>query len=98
MPHMVIEGSGWRPAWRSHEAERSPRRGIPASRATRRSRPSRGVPSRLCPVEAVRVEGGVMDEELPASTVSLHGHQVHYVRAGTGPVLVLLHGVLGNRQ
>ncbi|HLZ38393.1 MAG TPA: alpha/beta fold hydrolase [Mycobacteriales bacterium] len=39
-----------------------------------------------------------MDEELPASTVSLHGHQVHYVKAGNGPVLVLLHGVLGNRQ
>src|SRR5512144_501035 len=39
-----------------------------------------------------------MDEDLPGSTVSLHGHQVHYVRAGSGPVLILVHGVLGNRQ
>lgn len=39
-----------------------------------------------------------MDEDLPASAVSLHGHDVRFVRAGSGPVLVLLHGVLGNRQ
>jgi pimeloyl-ACP methyl ester carboxylesterase len=39
-----------------------------------------------------------MDVDLPASTVSLHGHQLHYVTAGSGPVLVLLHGLLGSRQ
>ena len=39
-----------------------------------------------------------MDVDLPGSTVSLHGHQVHYVKAGCGPTLVLLHGMLGNRQ
>src|SRR5512144_1907563 len=39
-----------------------------------------------------------MDGDPPASTVSLHGHQLHYVTAGSGPVLVLLHGLLGSRQ
>jgi pimeloyl-ACP methyl ester carboxylesterase len=39
-----------------------------------------------------------MDVDLPASTVSLHGHELHYVTAGSGPVLVLLHGLLGSRQ
>ncbi|MGE5765382.1 MAG: alpha/beta fold hydrolase [Mycobacterium leprae] len=30
--------------------------------------------------------------------MSLHGHEMHYVAAGSGPVVVLLHGLLGNRQ
>jgi pimeloyl-ACP methyl ester carboxylesterase len=37
-------------------------------------------------------------EDLPAFTVSLHGDDVHYVRAGTGPVMVLIHGLLGSRR
>jgi len=35
---------------------------------------------------------------LPSSVVSLHGHRMHYVRAGHGPALLLLHGVLGSRR
>ncbi|MGZ4665139.1 MAG: alpha/beta fold hydrolase [Frankiaceae bacterium] len=31
-------------------------------------------------------------------TVSLHGEDVHVVRAGAGPAVVLLHGVLGSRH
>ena len=39
-----------------------------------------------------------MYEHLPTSQVSLHGHEVHYVRAGSGPTLVLLHGLLGSHR
>ncbi|HZD72145.1 MAG TPA: alpha/beta fold hydrolase [Actinomycetes bacterium] len=41
-----------------------------------------------------------MDGGLPAFTyrMSLHGDDVHYVRAGDGPVLVLIHGILGSRR
>ncbi len=38
-----------------------------------------------------------MDEDLEAFTVSLHGEDVRYVRAGSGPVVVLIHGILGSR-
>jgi pimeloyl-ACP methyl ester carboxylesterase len=37
-------------------------------------------------------------EDLPTFTVSLHGDDVHYVKAGRGPVLVLIHGILGSRR
>jgi pimeloyl-ACP methyl ester carboxylesterase len=39
-----------------------------------------------------------MDEDLPAFALSLRGDDVHYVRAGSGPVLVLIHGILGSRR
>lgn len=39
-----------------------------------------------------------MDTGLSRSTVTLHGHEMHFVRAGSGPVLILIHGVLGNRK
>jgi pimeloyl-ACP methyl ester carboxylesterase len=39
-----------------------------------------------------------MDGDLPAFTLSLHGDDVHYVKAGSGPVLVLIHGILGSRR
>src|SRR6266511_4247109 len=35
---------------------------------------------------------------LPTFTVSLHGDDVHYVKVGSGPVLVLIHGILGSRR
>jgi pimeloyl-ACP methyl ester carboxylesterase len=38
-----------------------------------------------------------MIESLSSSAVTLHGHRMHYVLSGRGPVLVLLHGVLGSR-
>jgi pimeloyl-ACP methyl ester carboxylesterase len=37
-------------------------------------------------------------DSLPSSVVSLHGHRMHYVCAGHGPALLLLHGVLGSRR
>lgn len=39
-----------------------------------------------------------MDDDLRTFTVCLHGDDVHYVRAGSGPVVVLVHGILGSRQ
>ncbi len=39
-----------------------------------------------------------MDEDPPAVTISLHGDDVHYVKAGSGPVVVLIHGILGSRR
>jgi pimeloyl-ACP methyl ester carboxylesterase len=42
--------------------------------------------------------GGAVTESVPSSVVTLHGHQMHYVRAGQGPALVFLHGVLGSRR
>jgi pimeloyl-ACP methyl ester carboxylesterase len=41
-----------------------------------------------------------MDEGLPAFTftMSLHGDEFHYMKAGNGPVLVLVHGILGSRR
>ncbi len=39
-----------------------------------------------------------MTESHLSSVVTLHGHRMHYVQAGRGPVLVLLHGVLGSRR
>ena len=41
-----------------------------------------------------------MDEGLPAFTftMSLHGDEFHYMKAGNGPVLVLIHGILGSRR
>jgi pimeloyl-ACP methyl ester carboxylesterase len=38
-----------------------------------------------------------MEQAPPALTISLHGEDVGYVHAGEGPVLVLIHGVLGSR-
>ena len=38
-----------------------------------------------------------MDEDLETFTVSLHGEDVRYMRAGSGPVVVLIHGILGSR-
>jgi pimeloyl-ACP methyl ester carboxylesterase len=35
---------------------------------------------------------------LPTFTLSLHGDDVHYVKVGSGPVLVLIHGILGSRR
>ena len=37
-------------------------------------------------------------EDLPTSTMTLHGDEVHYVKVGRGPVLVLIHGILGSRR
>jgi pimeloyl-ACP methyl ester carboxylesterase len=37
-------------------------------------------------------------EDLPTFTVSLHGDDFHYVKVGSGPVLVLIHGILGSRR
>ena len=37
-------------------------------------------------------------EDLPAFTVSLHGDDFHYVKVGRGPVVVLIHGILGSRR
>jgi pimeloyl-ACP methyl ester carboxylesterase len=34
-------------------------------------------------------------EDLPSFTVPLHGGQMHYLRVGEGPVVVVLHGVFG---
>jgi pimeloyl-ACP methyl ester carboxylesterase len=39
-----------------------------------------------------------MDAELPTATVSLHGQELHYLRRGSGPALVLIHGILGSRR
>src|SRR6266536_276299 len=39
-----------------------------------------------------------MEQDLAAFTLSLHGDDVRYVKAGNGPVLVLLHGILGSRR
>src|SRR6266542_323243 len=39
-----------------------------------------------------------VDQDLPTFTVSLHGDDFHFVRAGTGPVVVLVHGILGSRR
>jgi pimeloyl-ACP methyl ester carboxylesterase len=41
-----------------------------------------------------------MDGGLPAFTftMSLHGDEFHYMKAGNGPVLVLIHGILGSRR
>jgi len=37
-------------------------------------------------------------DDLLAFTVSLHGDDVRYVKAGSGPVMVLIHGILGSRR
>jgi pimeloyl-ACP methyl ester carboxylesterase len=39
-----------------------------------------------------------MEQDLAAFTLSLHGDEVRYVKAGSGPVLVLIHGILGSRR
>ena len=39
-----------------------------------------------------------MDQDPPVFTMSLHGDDVHYVKAGGGPVVVLIHGILGSRR
>jgi pimeloyl-ACP methyl ester carboxylesterase len=39
-----------------------------------------------------------MDQDPPIFTLSLHGDDVHYVKAGGGPVVVLIHGILGSRR
>src|SRR5919198_1507155 len=39
-----------------------------------------------------------MDQDVPTFTMSLHGDDIHYLRTGSGPVVVLLHGILGSRQ
>lgn len=39
-----------------------------------------------------------MDQGLPTAAVSLHGDEVHYVKVGSGPVVVLIHGLLGSRR
>ena len=36
--------------------------------------------------------------EIPVSEIELHGHCVTYREVGSGPVLVLIHGVTGNMQ
>src|SRR5512134_1081790 len=54
--------------------------------------------SRRAATRPLRIVVDEMDVDLPASTVSLHGHQMHYVKAGSGPGLVLVHGLLGSRQ
>jgi pimeloyl-ACP methyl ester carboxylesterase len=47
-------------------------------------------------VEVVPVGEGV--SQLPTFSVTLHGGDVHYVKVGRGPVLVLIHGILGSRR
>jgi len=39
-----------------------------------------------------------MDQDPPIFALSLHGDDVHYVKAGKGPVVVLIHGILGTRR
>ena len=39
-----------------------------------------------------------MSQTLSSMVVTLHGHEMHYVQQGSGPALLLLHGVLGSRQ
>ncbi len=39
-----------------------------------------------------------MPQTLTSATCRLHGHDVHYVHAGSGPPLVFLHGVLGSHR
>jgi pimeloyl-ACP methyl ester carboxylesterase len=39
-----------------------------------------------------------MDQDVPTFTMSLHGDDIHYLRTGSGPVVVLIHGILGSRQ
>jgi len=39
-----------------------------------------------------------MDQDPPVFTLSLHGDDVHYVKVGRGPVVVLIHGILGTRR
>jgi pimeloyl-ACP methyl ester carboxylesterase len=39
-----------------------------------------------------------MEEDSPTFAVSLYGDDVHYTRAGSGPVVVLIHGILGSRR
>jgi pimeloyl-ACP methyl ester carboxylesterase len=34
--------------------------------------------------------------DIPVSEIELHGHRVHYRQAGSGPVVLLIHGVTGN--
>jgi pimeloyl-ACP methyl ester carboxylesterase len=38
------------------------------------------------------------ESHLPTFTVSLHGDDFHYVKVGRGPVVVLIHGILGSRR
>jgi pimeloyl-ACP methyl ester carboxylesterase len=47
-------------------------------------------------VEVMPMSEGV--SHLPTFTLSLHGDDVHYVKVGSGPVLVLIHGILGSRR
>jgi pimeloyl-ACP methyl ester carboxylesterase len=37
-----------------------------------------------------------MTEPLQAKTISIHGHEVRYFRAGEGPALLLVHGMAGS--
>jgi pimeloyl-ACP methyl ester carboxylesterase len=39
-----------------------------------------------------------MEHDLAAFTLSLHGDDIGYVKAGSGPVLVFIHGILGSRR
>src|SRR5664280_2768453 len=39
-----------------------------------------------------------MTQDLPTYVLPAYGNDVHYVRAGSGPPVVLLHGVLGSHR
>src|SRR5664279_2895566 len=39
-----------------------------------------------------------MTQDPPTYVLPAHGNDVHYVRAGSGPPVVLLHGVLGSHR
>lgn len=49
------------------------------------------------PAKAV-VAAGMAMHDRSGATVSIHGHEIGFVRAGEGPALVLLHGLLGSRR
>jgi pimeloyl-ACP methyl ester carboxylesterase len=60
------------------------------------TRPNSGQSRRTASLSAVRGAKAVTVDDVEPKTILLHGRPLSYVEAGSGPVLLLIHGMAGN--